>query len=925
MKKALSVFLAVWMLLCILPIAGHAEDVTVSVAFSNDLRGSAAGVYGMTVGKSGKYALCWGDAEGKELTVTLNGKTLSYTPLYEFDAKSAGTQTFSPQSFTAIPYGAKKLLLCQGTQTLASFDLPEDKLLEKEQNYAYGMLSDLHFNTYEDAAGKDESIGAVDAALDFFKSVGVQNVFATGDISTNADEPAYQHFSDCVKRSGLTVLACGGNHEVVSGYEKMYGENGLFYKYVNTGVYDKTLEGVLEIAPDGHDFVYGIPGTNDVFIAICQKRWDSKLETMKPLVEPETITWFEEMLNKYADKKCHLLMHTFLSDDDYDHVDGEGDISNKAGYGYAYYWNIYSEEDARLRSIIDSHENLIWFNGHSHWIIEMQKYNQNLNIYDYEGTTATLIHVPSVTAPRTISDTETSYHSNVGKLSEGLLMFSCDGYEIENAINFKTGKIYAYGTFIVYDREDKTERGAAGENTEWLFDRQLSTLRVTGSGAADLSGAPYAAHKDAVTSVYISRGVESIGKDAFSALPALKRVEIKEGLKTIGEGAFSGCSQVATVILPESLEKVGKDAFGGIEKATVTFGGTPEELRAVKIGEGNGILEKAACAKRTVTWKIGEYVKNEIIGVGQTPSYGGAAVSPYDVEGKYLPFVGWNNGKRTFTASAALPKVTENVVYTAVFGNEDDRFVSGALNAKMNWSLDRCTGTLTISGSGAMPNFSSSDEKPWAEYIDLIYTVVVKAGVKSLGNTVFSKHNSMHTLIIEEGLKTLGGDCFAYCDELTDLYLPVSCIGVSQGACYSCPKLRNIHYAGTEEQWTKFSQRIGTNYNDALKDATGVDCEASAPTSGSFTVTFVDDEGDVIAKYEDVKWGDSLSAPTVPEKENKTFLGYDDTYFLVTDDMTIHALYEKNGPSPEERLAALSFAPGAFIVEVSLWALEDAA
>ena len=56
----------------------------------------------------------------------------------------------------------------------------------------------------------DDPLGfAVGNALEFYKSVGVEYVFVTGDLSTNADEEAYEHYKDTVDKSGVTVLCCG--------------------------------------------------------------------------------------------------------------------------------------------------------------------------------------------------------------------------------------------------------------------------------------------------------------------------------------------------------------------------------------------------------------------------------------------------------------------------------------------------------------------------------------------------------------------------------------------------------------------------------------------------------------------------------------------------------------------------------------------
>ena len=931
MKKIVSIILCALMLLPFFSFASAAEDSILTVNFSNDLRGSAAGEYTFTTEKTGVFELIWADKNGEALKTTVSGTELSYTALTEFTVKKAGSYVFEPQSFTAIPYGAEKAIVkTKSGGAVASFDLPKEKLLEKEQNYAYGMLSDLHFNTYEDDDKKDQSVKAVDAALAFFKSVGVQYVFETGDISTNADETAYKHFADCVERSGLTFLACGGNHEVVAGYDGMYGEKGIFYKYVNKGVYDGTLEGVIETCPTNkHDFIYQIPGTNDIFIAISQVRWDSKAPSQKPLVEPETLDWFESMLEKHKDKKAHLLMHTFLADDDYTHVDGEGDISNLVGYGYNYFWNIYSEEDARLRRIFDKYEDLIWFNGHSHWIIEMQKYNKNLNIYDYEGTTSTMIHIPSVTAPRTINDTEDSYHSNVGSRSEGVLMFSCDGYELENAIDFKTGKIYAYGCYIVYDRADKAVSGSLSEDgkTVYTFDKQLSSLRVTGtSPVKDLAGAsdaPWRESKNSIRTLYIGKDVPAIGKNVFAGLSCVNRIEIKNGVKEIGENAFEDCISLETLFLPETLEKIGENAFtsageeyGPERKIAVTYDGTPEQFDLIDFRPGNENVKTAdvSCLKRIITWKIGSYIRNDCVAVGSVPTYGDSVSEPSSSKKVYKPFTGWSNGSKTFARTQTLPKVTKNATYTAVFGDESERFVEGSAGKRATWSLDRLSGTLTISGRNDIDDYDKYTAQPWNKYANEIYTVVVKSGINKVGHNAFSHLNNLTTIVLEDKVRTLGTDAFAYCDNLTDVYLPGTLQGVSQGASYQCNNVKNIYFGGTEEYWNTIAPRFSV-YNEILKDAKDIKFGVGAPTSEAFTVTFVDSDGTVLKEYKNVAWCDGVQPPEAPERENEEFLGWDTPYFIIKGDTVVTALYLKQEPafSDEEFASSLPFGTAELI------------
>ena len=927
MKKLTSLVLCVILLLPFFAFASAAEDFSISITFSNDLRGSAAGIYTFSAPEAGTFDLFWADETGAKLTSKIGERQLSYTALTSFTVKKAGEVSFSPQVFTAIPYGAKKAIAVnKDGATVASFDLPAEKLQEKEQNYAYGVLSDLHFEHSDD--GSNQANAPVSNAFSFFESVGVKYAFGSGDIATNADKESYQDFNTVLKNTTVQFLTCGGNHEVVSGFDRMYGEGGLFYQYFNKGVYDGTLEGVVELAPNGYDFIYQIPGTNDLFMIVSQVRWDSRAPSQKPLVEPETITWMGDMCVKYKDMKMHLMMHTFLSDDDYTHVDGEGDISNKAGYGYGYYWNIYSEEDARLRAMFDEYENLIWFNGHSHWIYEMQKYNENLNIYDYEGTASTMVHVPSVTAPRTVSDTETSYHSNIGVRSEGVLMLSCDGYEVENGINFKTGEIYAYGCYIIYQKDAKTVSGQAGESLTWTFDRQCSSLRVTGSGEmTSVSGAdaqPWASYKDAVKSVYIGKNVGSVGDNCFAGLTAAAKIEIKEGTAKIGKNAFAGCVNVTSLSLPESLTEISDGAFEnlgdtpyqstGAPTPTVWYAGTPERYAKISVGEGNDALARSArtCNKRVVTWKVGTYVRTEEVALGGIPSYGDAVASPIPGSDKYLPFTGWNNGKTTYKPAKELPAVSGNITYTAVFGAESDRTVGGTTTSStVEWSLDRYNGVLTISGKKDMADLSSYEDQPWRAYKDEIYTVVVKKSVRKIGKNSFAHLPNLKTIVFEDKVVTLGTDCFAYNDALTDVYLPSTIQSVNQGACYQSNNITNIYFDGDADQWAGVCARVTSFYNESVFDSNNVSYGVTAPTAEKFTVTFVTPEGEVIAEKK-ASWKGGVIPPAAPARE-ETFIGWDSTYFLVDGDMTVTAVYAEMTPL-EKSLYSLPFDPGALVV-----------
>lgn len=69
---------------------------------------------------------------------------------------------------------------------------------------------------------------------------------------------------------------------------------------------------------------------------------------------------------------------------------------------------------------------------------------------------------------------------------------------------------------------------------------------------------------------------------------------------------------------------------------------------------------------------------------------------------------------------------------TAIPGTE----VGGTCGDALTWSIDK--GTLTISGTGAMSEWASEADVPWHDYRNVIYQVVLPAGLTSIGAYAFA-------------------------------------------------------------------------------------------------------------------------------------------------------------------------------------------
>lgn len=80
---------------------------------------------------------------------------------------------------------------------------------------------------------------------------------------------------------------------------------------------------------------------------------------------------------------------------------------------------------------------------------------------------------------------------------------------------------------------------------------------------------------------------------------------------------------------------------------------------------------------------------------------------------------------------------------------------SGACGDNLTWSLDD-TGTLTISGTGAMTNYDNSFDLPWRDSLTAIKTATIEDGVTSIGNYAFQYCTDLTNIAISDSVTCIG-------------------------------------------------------------------------------------------------------------------------------------------------------------------------
>lgn len=431
----------------VLPVPFLSDKAEIDYLFANDKAGSAAGTVTVTSSVNGKYELYWGTDENEMLSVGVDNYNAYYSEFAEIKV-SGGEGSEEIIEFTAIPEGAETVLAYKNKILMGTYEIPEEKQADfGEKIYSFGALSDLHFNRYNGSLTGDDATVTFPNALNFFEKFDIELVGMSGDISADGERDAFEKFNRISSAYDFPVYTCTGNHDV-SEYFTL--EN--WQELMNAGVYgEEKAEGVADVAANGMDFVYAPEDCNgDVFIFLSQYQWHYNEPDSRLLTDAQ-LDWLEAQLEKYSDKTVFLFFHTFLNNPvEGEKLEmGEGNLINNVGRTYDLAFTEGCPDEVRFEALMKEYKNVVFFNGHSHWRYDMQKLNPQLNIANYGGEYATMVHLSSVSSPRTtkvnLNDGDEHYMRN----SEGMLVTVYEDSIVFTACEFLRGEFLSYATYVV--------------------------------------------------------------------------------------------------------------------------------------------------------------------------------------------------------------------------------------------------------------------------------------------------------------------------------------------------------------------------------------------------------------------------------------------------------------------------------------------
>ena len=361
-----------------------------------------------------------------------------------------------------------------------------------------------------------------------------------------------------------------------------------------------------------------------------------------------------------------------------------------------------------------------------------------------------------------------------------------------------------------------------------------------------------------LTSITIPNGVTSISDYVFYACFSLTSVAIPEGVTSVGEYAFTSCRNLKHVYYGGSDLQWKEIEIGSgndtLTNAIIRYGST-------HIHNTEHILRKASCTEvgNIEYWRCltcGEYFTDEDLtqstdeagivlpAVGHTMAKtervepgcttdgsnayytcsvcnkafkdadGGTGTTP---EAEILPALGhdivyieaseptyWNVGNNAYYACSRCGMAFKDVNGETETTVKDETLAvlpsvgCGTCGDNLNWALTE-DGTLTISGSGEMKDYSTKNQDgayrttaPWGTYWEQITAVVIEPGVTGIGKFAFYGCSSLASVTISDGVTSIGEYTFENCSSLTSVLIPEGVTSIGASAFRNCSSLTSV-------------------------------------------------------------------------------------------------------------------------------------
>lgn len=186
----------------------------------------------------------------------------------------------------------------------------------------------------------------------------------------------------------------------------------------------------------------------------------------------------------------------------------------------------------------------------------------------------------------------------------------------------------------------------------------------------------------------------------------------------------------------------------------------------------------------------------------------------------------------TVTTPATLSDIGEAEAVCTVCGAQTQEpyyIATGSCGEVVTYSFDHRTGTLTLSGNGAMTDYESPSSSPFYQMTNLEH-LVTENGVTRIGDSAFYGCNALSDIALADSVTDIGNRTFYSCASLAEAALGSGLTTIDYFAFYGC--------ALTEVTFPASLQTIGNDAFSHCNALTQVTLPGTLHTVGSSAFTY---------------------------------------------------------------------------------------
>ena len=164
-----------------------------------------------------------------------------------------------------------------------------------------------------------------------------------------------------------------------------------------------------------------------------------------------------------------------------------------------------------------------------------------------------------------------------------------------------------------------------------------------------------------------------------------------------------------------------------------------------------------------------------------------AVISQEQTGGEWTSVSGGNSVSNEETVVG----ISNESVSGSDIGTKIELFASGTCGTNLTWTLTN-EGLLTVKGTGEMADCFSETACQWTEYYNQVTSIVIEAGITSIGNYAFAAFSNLKEISVPDGIKSIGECAFIECESLEEVILPDSVNTIGARAFEDCTSLSNV-------------------------------------------------------------------------------------------------------------------------------------